>query len=240
MAAAPIAKEVADEIRNKFTALATDTSKYYEADLERIKADDKLVSRYLVHSRDGKPPKPNDKDEAAKMIETVSTWRKVNSIRELDYSKDPDHVLTSMYFRGKDLDGTDVLWVEPKYFDKTKRAEFEKYLMWLVENRPGEAECSQVTIILVLGDVGLTEADVEFIKYFINIFMYYTADVMKKMVIHNMHWLLNGIWKLISVLLSEGAKKRVIFVKNKDINKHIPEASVLACCGGPDPYRYKA
>ena len=52
MAAAPIAKEVADEIRNKFTALATDTSKYYDADLERIKADDKLVSRFLAHQRD--------------------------------------------------------------------------------------------------------------------------------------------------------------------------------------------
>ena len=52
MAAAPIAKEVADEIRNKFTALATDASKYYEADLERIKTDDKLVSRFLMHQRD--------------------------------------------------------------------------------------------------------------------------------------------------------------------------------------------
>ena len=52
MAAASITKEEADEIRNKFTALATDTAKYYEADLERIKTDDKLVSRFLVHQRD--------------------------------------------------------------------------------------------------------------------------------------------------------------------------------------------
>ena len=52
MAETPIAKEVADEIRNKFTALATDTSKYYDADLERIKTDDKLVSRFLAHQRD--------------------------------------------------------------------------------------------------------------------------------------------------------------------------------------------
>ena len=34
-------------------------------------------------------------------------------------------------------------------------------------------------IVLALSDVGLTEADVDFIKYFINLFMYYTADVMK-------------------------------------------------------------
>ena len=60
------------------------------------------------------------------------------------------------------------------------------------------------------------------------------------MLVHNMHWLLNGIWKIVSMLLSEGAKKRVIFVKNKDINKHIPEANVLACCGGPDPYKFEA
>ena len=39
------------------------------------------------------------------MIESVFTWRKVNSVRDLDFSKDPDHVLTSMYFRGQDLDG---------------------------------------------------------------------------------------------------------------------------------------
>lgn len=34
-------------------------------------------------------------------------------------------------------------------------------------------------IVLALTEVGLTEADVEFIKYFINIFMHYSADVMK-------------------------------------------------------------
>ena len=39
--------------------------------------------------------------------------------------------------------------------------------------------CIILQIVLALGDVGLTEVDVEFIKYFINIFMYYTADVMK-------------------------------------------------------------
>ena len=48
--------------------------------------------------------------------------------------------------------GADVLWVEPKYFDKTKRAEFEKYLMWLVENRPGEADSSQITVSTGRGD----------------------------------------------------------------------------------------
>ena len=46
-----------------------------------------------------------DKDEAAKMIESVFAWRKENSIRDLDYSKDPDKALTLMYFRGKDIDG---------------------------------------------------------------------------------------------------------------------------------------
>ena len=39
------------------------------------------------------------------MIESVFAWRKENSIRDLDYSKDPDKALTLMYFRGKDIDG---------------------------------------------------------------------------------------------------------------------------------------
>ena len=39
------------------------------------------------------------------MIESVFAWRKENSIRDLDYSKDPDKCLTLMYFRGKDVDG---------------------------------------------------------------------------------------------------------------------------------------
>ena len=33
--------------------------------------------------------------------------------------------------------------------------------------------------VLALTDVGLTQADVEFIKFFINYFMYYTPDTMK-------------------------------------------------------------
>ena len=42
---------------------------------------------------------------------------------------------------------------------------------------------------------------------------------------------------MVSVLLSEGAKKRVIFAKNADIYNTFPKESVVACCGGPDPYR---
>ena len=39
------------------------------------------------------------------MIQSVFTWRKENSVRDLDYSKDPDHVLTSMYYKNKDPEG---------------------------------------------------------------------------------------------------------------------------------------
>ena len=40
-------------------------------------------------------------------------------------------------------------------------------------------ELSVLQVVLALTNVGLTEADVDFVKYFINIFMHYTADVMK-------------------------------------------------------------
>lgn len=227
-------KDVCDELNNKFIALdGYSEDKYYKEDLERIKTDNVYASRFLSHQKE-------DKLEAAKMIESVFSWRKENGARELDYSKEPLHCLTSMYFRNTDSEGRDILWVEPKHFDRAHRSAFEKYLIWLVEKRRGEADCSQITIVLSLDGVGLTEADVEYIKYFIGIFMYYTADVMKTMYVHNMHWLLNGIWKIVSVLLSEGAKKRVVFVKGKEIFDHLPEASVCAACGGPDPTRYKA
>ena len=47
-------KIVCDEVREKFNALA-DTSKYYEADVERIKTDDVYVSRFLTHQKEVRP-----------------------------------------------------------------------------------------------------------------------------------------------------------------------------------------
>ena len=47
-------KDVCNEVRNKFLALpaAADTTKYYKEDVERIKADDVYVSRFITHMRE--------------------------------------------------------------------------------------------------------------------------------------------------------------------------------------------
>ena len=52
--------------------------------------------------------------------------------------------------------------------------------------------------MLALSDVGLTEADVDFIKYFINLFMYYTADVMK---VHICSYELNFCFIIVIVII---------------------------------------
>ena len=49
------------------------------------------------------------------MIESVFVWRKEKSARDLDYSKDPDHCLTSMFYKNKDSDGLSGLLVKPHY-----------------------------------------------------------------------------------------------------------------------------
>ena len=61
-------------------------------------------------------------------------------------------------------------------------------------------------IVLALTDVGLTEADVEFIKYFINIFMYYTADVMKVIPITKF-----STWQLLYLIVLASWFKRLIW-----------------------------
>ena len=67
----------------------------------------------------------------------------------------------------------------------------------------------------------------------------YDVKILQKLVVYNMHWLLNGVWKMISLLLTEGAKKRVCFVKNKEVFKHIDEKSTLKICGGSDDGSFK-
>ena len=61
----------------------------------------------------------------------------------------------------------------------------------------------------------------------------------QKLVVYNMHWLLNGVWKMVSILLTEEAKKRVRFCKNKEIFKHIDEKFTLKICGGSDDGSFK-
>lgn len=224
-------KGLCDEVRNLFLEKGG-LENYYESDVERIKTDDMYVSRFISHQK-------QDKVEAANMIVSVLTWRKQVEVLELDYSKVTEPKLQSIYFRNKDNDGDDILWLEVKHYDKTMRDEYTKYLTWLVEHRTGAENSSQITCVFALNDVGMAQADVEFLKYFINLFMYYTPDTMKLLVVHNMHWLLNGVWKVVSMLLSEGAKKRVMFCKGEQIYDSLPKASVVSLCGGPDPYKFE-
>lgn len=224
-------KGVCDEVRNMFLEKGG-LENYYESDVDRIRSDDLYVSRFLSHQK-------KDKAEAANMIVSVLQWRKQEQVLDLDYSKVTEPKLQSIYFRNKDSDGDDILWLEVKHYDKGLQQEYQKYLTWLVEHRAGSDTSSRITCVFALNDVGMAQADVEFLKYFINLFMYYTPDTMKMMVVHNMHWLLNGVWKVISLLLSEGAKKRIVFCKGDQIFDSVPNESVVSLCGGPDPYKFQ-
>jgi len=217
---------------------------YYESDLERIRTDDLYVSRFVSHQKQendtlDRPPGFEDKVEAANMMVSVLQWRKQEGVLDLDYSKVTEPKLQSIYFRNKDSEGDDILWLEVKHYDKGLRVEYQKYLTWLVEHRAGAEQSSKITCVFALNDVGMAQADVEFLKYFINLFMYYTPDTMKMMIVHNMHWLLNGVWKVVSLLLSEGAKKRIVFCKGDQIMDSLPNDSVVSLCGGPDPFTFQ-
>ena len=46
--------------------------------------------------------------------------------------------------------GDNILWMEVNPYDKSHRNEVQKYLLWLVENREGEKECTQISVYFTL------------------------------------------------------------------------------------------
>lgn len=208
---------------------------FHPSDVDRVKNNEVWVNRFLTHHE-------GDMNEALNMIWETCEWRKsmkVNEINEqnvkLEYLKDG-----SLFPYGCDKDEKTMLVFKYKMHFKGQKdfEELKRCLIYWFERLERQTNHDQITVFFDMMDTGLSNMDMEFSKYIINLNKQYYPSFINYILIFEMPWVLNAAFKIIKSWLPGRAVQKIKFLNRTTIKEYVNPNKMLVSWGGEDDYTF--
>ncbi|KAJ8924694.1 hypothetical protein NQ315_000845 [Exocentrus adspersus] len=203
-------------------------------DLERVKSDDGWLRRFLLHQE-------NDVQNALNMLWTSVNWRKDNNVNDINENTVKMDILCSGAFfpHGTDIDGCTLLIFKCKRSTKGVDAnEIRRCVIYWFERLERQNKGEKITIFFDMEGCGLSNMDMDFIKYLIGLFKEYYPYFLNYIIIFEMPWVLTAAFKIVKSWLPEKAIEKIKFLSKKDITTYVPQEQALQCWGGDNDYTF--
>lgn len=238
----PPTNEEIIELRERIKALVSEIEEDLidARDLKRILNDDKYISRFFLQCTNI----PGDHfKHTEEMIIRVLKWKKENKILDIKSSDLEDSLKNkgALYLRNRDVDGKQLLIFDVKKHIKgvNKINDVHRMFHYFLERVDREDSDGMVTIVFDCDGCGLINMDIDFVRYMIDVFKYYYPFVLNYILVMDMPWVLNAIWKIIKAWLPAVAVKKIKFVNKNTIDEFIPYDQKFVHWGGEDDWVYE-
>lgn len=98
------------------------------------------------------------------------------------------------YSRGKDRDGKKIFFFNCRLYVRGSRNldELKRVLVYWIERTFRENDNDLITPIFDMSNCGLSNVDLGYLQYIINLFKQYYPDSINYIVVYDMAWILNG------------------------------------------------
>ncbi|XP_043217652.1 motile sperm domain-containing protein 2-like isoform X2 [Amphibalanus amphitrite] len=205
-------------------------------DIVRARTDDLWCKRFMAHG-------DLEIDKAFDFMMDSVKFRHEWQVNELTH----DSVVTEFFERGtlsvhgRDRDGAALMIFHSCLHERTHGERFERvkqFLVYWVEKIEREERGQRISLILDMGNAGLSNVDIPFIGFLINLFKLYYPDMLNSIIVFEMPWIMNAAWKIIKQMLPPKSHQLIKFVNKKDIGTVIPPEHTLVRWGGKDPWSY--
>uniref|UniRef100_A0A1B0CKR3 Putative phosphatidylinositol transfer protein pdr16 n=1 Tax=Lutzomyia longipalpis TaxID=7200 RepID=A0A1B0CKR3_LUTLO len=220
---------------------------FHPADIERIQNREKWLRLFIEY---------NDLDlkKALTQLWDTCEWRKNFGTNDLEASQLRQEYLHEgfMFPKNRDINGKRLLIFRSKlYVRGTKDMDDVKRLLvyWVERVMYREEDLDQISVFFDLKDSGLSNMDMEYTRYIINLFKYYYPNSLNYIIIFEMPWILNSTlqmnatfcatFKIIKTLLPAKAVVRMKFVNGKTLHEFVDESNMLDIWGGNECYTYE-
>ncbi|XP_069389098.1 motile sperm domain-containing protein 2 [Paralichthys olivaceus] len=211
------------------------TEKYDSRDVERLQTDDALVEGYLTW-------RIYVVDDALKMIDDSFQWRKEFGVNDLTESSIPRWMFETgaVFLHGYDKEGNKLFWFKVKLHVKDAKTivDKKKYVAFWLERYAKKEPGMPLTVVFDMAESGLSNIDMEFVKYIINCFKVYYPKFLSKMIIVDMPWIMNAAWKIVKSWLGPEAISKLKFASRSDVNTFIGPEYLPSHMGGTDSFKY--
>ncbi|XP_058468278.1 motile sperm domain-containing protein 2 [Solea solea] len=226
-------EDTRQRFKNEF--LQDSTDKYDSRDVERLQTDDSLVEGYLTW-------RLYVVDDALKMIDESLQWRKEYGVNDLTESSIPRWMFETgaVYLHGYDKEGNKLFWFKVKLHVKDTKTilDKKKYVAFWLEQYANREPGMPLTVVFDMSESGLSNIDMEFVKYVINCFKVYYPKFLSKMIIVDMPWIMNAAWKIVRSWLGPEAISKLKFASRSEVHTFIGPEYLPLHMGGTDPFKY--
>lgn len=208
---------------------------FHPLDLERVK-DDKYLKRILSHTE-------KDVKHAADMLWEILSWRKSVGAADINESNIRlDYVKEGVFFpRGRDVDGSLLLIFKAKMHIKGQRdyEELKRIMIYWFDRVEREESGKPITMFFDMEGAGLSNMDMELVKYLITLFKSYYPYFLNYIIIFNMPWVLSAAFKVVKTLLPAKAVEKMKFTNKDNLKEFVAPEQALTCWGGKDNYVFE-
>ncbi|XP_077392044.1 motile sperm domain-containing protein 2 isoform X1 [Festucalex cinctus] len=222
-----------ERFKNEF--LKDSSDKYDQRDVDRLQEDNSLVEGYLMW-------RLYVVDDALKMIDESFQWRKEYGVNDLSESSIPRWMFETgaVFLHGFDKEGNKLFWFKVKLHIKDAKTiiDKKKYVAFWLERNVKKEPGMPLTVIFDMSESGLTNIDMDFVKYVINCFKVYYPKLLSKMIIVEMPWIMNAAWKIVKTWLGPEAISKLKFASRSELQSYIDPEYLPPHMGGMDPFKY--
>ncbi|XP_059356692.1 motile sperm domain-containing protein 2 isoform X2 [Carassius carassius] len=226
-----------EETRQRFKSeyVGESQDKYDSRDVERLFKDDALVEGYLTWRQ-------FVVEDTLKMIDESLQWRKEFTLNDLTESSIPRWMFESgaVFLHGYDKEGNKLFWFRVKLHIKDAKMILDKkrYVAFWLERYAKREPGMPLTVVFDMSESGLSNIDMDFVKYIINCFKVYYPKFLSKMIMYEMPWIMNAAWKIVKTWLGPEAISKLKFVTKSDIQTYVGPEHLPPHMGGTDQFKY--
>jgi len=228
-----------EDVRNRFIAEVQVNRDLFDAkDVDSVKSDEWTVKRYLLQ-------KKGNLDDATKSMIDSMKWRKTMGVMTLKDEDFPQEYYQcgGIFSYGKAKDGSTMIILRVKINKKiTEWVDlFKKFIVHLVEDidRADHDQHKGITVIFDCAGAGLSNVDIDLLQFIVTILREYFPQLLRAVIVHELPWVLQWVFKLVQTWLPEEQRKMIHCVNKKDLSNFIDDDQLPDFMGGTNTMSYQ-
>ena len=220
-----IIEEVRERIKEEFESYP---DLYDKVDIDRVENEEWSVYRFIKICK-------NVPDETFKLLKINLKWRRMSGVNLFTEKDFPIEFIKAglIFSSGVDKNQRQVLYIRAKVYRNIPQLQelFKLFIIFSINKIDRIAGPNGYSLVFDLTGVSLSNANMEFLKFLINILSEKFIYGLRYVLVYNQPFILRPLWSIAKLWLGEG-KKFIKFVKGNGIKEEIDLTQLPRYLGG--------